>query len=646
MEPKRLWGLLLAVAVMLPVALTGCSTGSSQRTLTAITVSPSMPALNVGSTVNFTATGHYRGGSTQTLTGVVWSSSDPTVIGIDASGSATALKTGASAATITATLGSMSGSTQVNVKAPVVIDVTPELPVVSIGGFQAFHATGKFADLTSVDLTNFVTWGSSSGSVATISSSGVATGVGKGMATITATNSGVGGSAWFDVTDKNFSNASLSGSYALTLTGFDGSRPVFEAGSIVADGSGNVTGGIEDINASTPANGVALTGSYAITPDGRGTLTLTGNSQTRTFNVILKANSGAAGDTNAQIIQNDQQANAIGRLEKSDFTNAALGDSQFVFRVGGITTAGNRSAVGRFATDSSGATFNGWQDVNDAGTVSYAALSGTIGSVDTTWGRATATMGGSNFAVYVVSGNKLNIIQTDPGRPAVMGIAERQTATTAPDAGGYAFDAEIGGTQGISWLIGQFSFSGMEVLGGSQIQDGYVSITVNDGVDDFCITDAEGRGYLIEDTDHGIRNFVVYIVSPDKMYMMLANDDHAASGTAELQQPGEGFSNASLNGDFALGAAETGEGQLTFVGQFVFDGAGNFYAVDDLSEPGFVGTAPLLGGTYTVSANGETIITLPLGAKVPSFTMYLISPSKGLFLGTPEPDVNGVAELQ
>jgi hypothetical protein len=376
---------------------------------------------------------------------------------------------------------------------------------------------------------------------------------------------------------------------------------------------------------------------------------LSGNGQTRTFNIILKANSGAAGDTNAQIIQNDQQSNAIGRLEKQEstaFNNAALGDSNYVFRVGGITSAGNRSGVGRFSTDSSGANFNGWQDVNDAGTVSYAPVSGTIDSVDSTWGRATANLGGSNFAVYVVSANKLNIIQTDPGRPAVMGIAERQTATVAPLSGGYAFDVEIGGTQGISWLIGQFSFSGMEVLGGSQIQDGYVSITVNDGVDDFCITDADGRGYLIEDTDHGIRNFVVYIVSPQKMYLMIVNDDHAASGTAELQQPGEGFSVASLNGDFALGAAETGEGQLTFVGQFVFDGAGNFYAVDDLSEPGFVGTAPLLGGTYTVSANGETIITLPLGAKVPSFTMYLISPGKGLFLGTPEPDVNGVAELQ
>ncbi|HVO82450.1 MAG TPA: Ig-like domain-containing protein [Terriglobales bacterium] len=646
---KSVWGILLTVAVVLSVALTGCSTSSSQPELTAITLSPSMPAMDVGSTVTFNATGHFRGGSTRTLAGVVWSSSDPSVISIDASGSATARMSGASAATITATLGSMRGSTQVNVKAPVVIDVTPALPVVTIGGNQAFQATGKFADLTTADLTSFVTWSSSSNAIATIGADGVATGMGRGIATITAGNSGVNGSAAFNVTDKSFSNASLSGSYALTLTGFAGSRPVFESGSIHADGNGAITGGIEDINSATPATGVALTGSYSITPDGRGILTLTGNDQMRSFNVILKANSPAAGDTNAQIIQNDGQANAIGRLEKQDtsaFNNAAFGDSNYVFRAGGISSAGNISALGWFTTDSAGGTLSGGQDVNDAGTLSaYVPISGTLDSVDTTTGRATANIAGSNFAVYVVSANKANLIQIDLGRPAVMGIAERQTATAAPASGAYTFDVEIGGTQGMSWLIGQFDFDGMDVLGGSQIQDGYVSITVNPGANDFCITDANGRGYLIEDTGHGLLNFVVYIVSPEKMYIA-SSDPHAASGTAELQQPGEGFSLASLSGDFALGAAETGEGQLTFVGQFVFDGNGNFYAVDDLSEPGFVGSAPLLGGTYTVSSNGATTMTLPPGAKVPSLTLFLISPNKGLFLGTPEPDVNGVAEAQ
>jgi hypothetical protein len=620
--------------------------------LASIIVNPPLPSTNVGSTVTFTATGKYNDGSTQTLTGVNWHSSDANMVSIDSAGLATSRTTGATPATIIATSGSISGSTQMNVKAPVVIDVTPALPVATIGGSQAFVATGKFADLTTADLTSFVTWSSSSGSIATVRTDGIAAAVGKGIATISATNSGVGGSALFDVTDKKFSNSSLNGSYAFTLTGFDTSRPVFESGSIVADGKGSITGGVEDINSSTPATGVTVSGSYSISVDGRGVLTLSGNGQTRTFNVILRANSPAPGDTDAQLIQNDQQANAIGRLEKEDttaFNNPAIAGATYVFRMGGISASGNLSALALLTTDSAGSVLTGPQDVNDAGVItSNASISGTLGSVDSITGRISATVAGANYAVYVVSANKLNLIQIDPGRPAVTGIAERQTATAPPASGGYVFDVEMGGTKGISWMIGQFDFSGMNVLGGSQIQDGFVPLSVDPAGSRFCVA-ADGRGGLVEDTGvHGIRNFLVYVVSPQKMYMMLINDNHAASGTAELQQPGAAgsFSLASLNGDFAFGAAETGEGQLTFVGQFVFDGNGNFYAVDDLSEPGFVGTAPLLGGTYTVSSNGQATVTLPAGAKVPTFTLYLISPNKGLFLGTPQPDVNGVAEVQ
>jgi hypothetical protein len=236
--------------------------------LATIIVNPPLPSSNVGSTVTFTATGKYNDGSTQTLTGVNWLSSDATMVSIDSSGLATSLRTGATPATITATSSSISGSTQMNVKAPVVINVTPALPVATIGRTQAFVATGKFADLTTADLTSFVTWSSSSGSIATVGTDGVATAKGKGIATISATNSGVGGTALFDVTDKNFSNSSLNGSYAFTLTGFDTGRPVFESGSIVADGNGNITGGVEDINGSTVATSITLSGDYSVTADG------------------------------------------------------------------------------------------------------------------------------------------------------------------------------------------------------------------------------------------------------------------------------------------------------------------------------------------------------------------------------------------
>src|SRR5258708_11097454 len=71
-----------------------------------------------------------------------------------------------------------------------------------------------------------------------------------------------------------FSNASLSGSYAFTMTGNDPGGFFMRAGSLVADGKGNFSG-IEDVNSAlalVTANPV--TGTYSIGGDGPRTLTL------------------------------------------------------------------------------------------------------------------------------------------------------------------------------------------------------------------------------------------------------------------------------------------------------------------------------------------------------------------------------------
>jgi hypothetical protein len=618
--------------------------------LNSISVTPILPSIDVAGTQQFTATGNYSDGSHQDITAAVtWSSSATTMVSITSSGLGTALMTGSTPATITATLGTVSGTTQMNVKAPNVITVGPTLPVVGIGGGQNFTATGKFPDGTIADLTHFVTWTSGATGIATVTRDGKGIGVTRGLVSITATNSGVSGSATLDVTDKNFSDSSLNGDYAFTLVSFDSRGPVFESGSITTDGNGAIVSGVEDINAASVTTNIPLSGSYAVTPDGRGLLTLTGNAQTRTFNVILKANSAAAGDTNGQLIQNDLQTNAIGTLQKQDataFHNSALANTTYVFRAGGIDPSGQISTVGLMTTNSTGGTVSGSEDMNDAGTVtSSTPFSGTIGSIDASTGRGLASIAGHNFALYVISATQLQLVEIDSTLPALAGIAEAQTAVAPPASGGYTFDVDTGGTQGRSWLIGQFDYSGTTVSDGVQLQDGGVTLTVVPTGMAF-VFDGTGRGTFIENTNSGYRNFVAYVVSPQKMYLMLLNDSHAASGTAELQQPGSGFTTASLSGDFAFGAAETGESQLTFVGQFVFDGNGNFYGVDDLSQPGASNSVPLQGGTYTVSANGQVIMTVPSGGQIPAFSLFLISPNKGLFLGTPDPDVNGVAESQ
>lgn len=65
---------------------------------------------------------------------------------------------------------------------------------------QQCTATLTFNDGTEEDVTNSASWESSATSVATVSNTGLVTSVGEGTATITATHSGLSGTANVEVT--------------------------------------------------------------------------------------------------------------------------------------------------------------------------------------------------------------------------------------------------------------------------------------------------------------------------------------------------------------------------------------------------------------------------------------------------------------
>ena len=78
--------------------------------------------------------------------------------------------------------------------------VTPVNPSIAAGNQQQFTATGTYSDGSQQNLTNFVTWTSSSPAVATISSTGLATGVSVGTTTIQAALGSINGSTTLTVT--------------------------------------------------------------------------------------------------------------------------------------------------------------------------------------------------------------------------------------------------------------------------------------------------------------------------------------------------------------------------------------------------------------------------------------------------------------
>ena len=168
--------------------------------LVSITIAPQNPTIDLGASQQFTATGTYTDGTTQDLTSVAtWSSTMATVavISNNVGSQGLATSSGQGSTTISVTSGSVVGSTSLTVSTAglVSISVTPANPSISVGSTQQFTATGNYADGTTQNITNFVTWSSDTPTVSTISNTpgtnGLASAIAPGTANITAASGSI-----------------------------------------------------------------------------------------------------------------------------------------------------------------------------------------------------------------------------------------------------------------------------------------------------------------------------------------------------------------------------------------------------------------------------------------------------------------------
>jgi hypothetical protein len=231
------------------VSCGGGSTPPTTPTLQSISVSPQSGTVAAGLKQQYKATGNYSNASTQDLsTGVTWATSNTALATVSSSGLVTTLKQGS--VTNSATSGTITGDTSLAVGPPnlVSINVSPTDPTVYVAQFWQFVATGNYTDGSSQNLTN-VTWSSSTISIATINSAGLAMGVAPGSSTIEASSANVNGSTTLTVSEPPLPAVT----YSLGQT--FGSGVASPEGLVVADfnGDGKPDIAVSNENANTIA---------------------------------------------------------------------------------------------------------------------------------------------------------------------------------------------------------------------------------------------------------------------------------------------------------------------------------------------------------------------------------------------------------
>ena len=643
--------------------------GVNTALLSSISIGPNSLSVNVASSQQLSATGHYNDGSAKDISSsVVWKSSDATKATISAQGLATGVYHGK--VTVSATFHSVSGSAQLTVNAVLnSISISPVGPSVLLGANQQFTAMGFFNDGSSSDLTSSATWTSSNQAVAQISN-GLANSVASGAVNLTASQNSVSATTSLDIVTNQYAN--LNGNYAFTLNSLDARGPAMWAGSINFDGSGGVSG-LEDCNT---ANGVqqAVTvgGSYLLYPDGRGNLAFSANA-CHASGITLRFMLASAG-TSGSLIEFDGASTAHGTLVQQNpaaFNTAAI-NGTYVFRAAGVDARVSNpngpegiAAVGMFAADGAGNISGGVDDINDYGVVNgQNPLSASLYTMNSN-GRGTLQFtdgnGTTNYAVYLVDATQMYFIETDAApATAMLGVADLQASGSYGNVTGtfsYLIDSPVVVLPNVPQIVVKEGQLGNLILTGASTLSGTMNNDVINGTFMNNYGGINGRGQITtcgsgqtctQPSDQ--RTYFYYMVSPSKMLIMQAfsysnyPQFSPAVGEADVQALSP-YSVSSLQGNYVL-QAHQGNSFADGLMLVNFNGAGQVSGIVDANQVGGV-SSTLLSSSYlqTPTALGYTVIQISTPGGTQSYYFYLYSDA-GAFVGGVSTPLDGTLTQQ
>jgi len=470
-----------------------------------------------------------------------------------------------------------------------------------------------------------------------------------------------------------FSDASLKGQYAFSMSGVDlNGAYIARIGSFTADGSGNITGGLEDIltlSSGQPASIVSFTGgTYQVLSNGRGLIVLNAASGGG-----LQLNMMMQSTSTGFLLQTDLAASSTGTFNKqtnADFTAAALGNP-YVFEVSGVSFSSQTAApigmIGKIIGDGNGVITGGVMDTNDGHTttpsgataIAPGAYAMDTSGNGTSFGRGTMSFNGRSYAFYIVDTTHFKMLEEDE-LGGTSGDALQQVGPVPTQNsqfnGSFVYlisGASVLGTQGPVARVARFTTDGNGGLGSISFDDnndgGYTHISQGSNISaaSYAIdtgNSGSGRGtYTFKASGEGTFSDVFYMISPGQAMVQETSKGIIGNGPMYAQAAGP-FTVSGSAGNYVtiwdgvqLGSSTAVPYEEDFVGQYALTNtaSSNLAGVIDYVELGLSSktlyTNVGLGGTLTINnqstANNHYRFALSGSPSITvNFQAYFVNP--------------------
>ena len=407
------------------------------------------------------------------------------------------------------------------------------------------------------------------------------------------------------------SNASLNGHYALLITSATGQLGTSVCGaSVIADGNGKITGGVEELTApgSIDLLDPVTDGTYSIDPTGHGTMLIhTAFPETLKFSFVLTS------ATHALIIEIDGTP-ASGTMDLQQPVGASFTAAQisgnYSFAMDGVDNSGTlnyMSMAGTFAADGVGALTSGTLDINNGGTFTTASFTGTFSAPDPNGRGKMQVSTGRTFVYYIISSKVLRFLEGEnPTNISFVGgsaYAQGSGTTNAALSGKFVYQHHGWSSPGRTVAAGQLNADGMGKVttGVSDSNSGGSPTTVIKGT-------AVTGTYMISGSPSGTLNltdaagtspFNLYLVDPALNILdpsnssggggaLLLHTDASIVGTGILiPQVVSGSPTFSKNHGLNLinsMTSSTSPDEVDLVGRLASDGTANFTGTADYGQ--------------------------------------------------------------